>query len=291
MDRWPYPEDDEPPRTQPPSWHCPEGLCECNPTDHLEAARFAVLLCNERGERMSGARYRIRRGSEVLSDAHADGDGWAIVELPHPKQMVRIEWAPGTTPLSRRYPFRQQYVVDAAAHPPARANLHRLHNLGFHSWTHTARNVRSFKQRYGILTPDEDLASIENSVTLFHDEALVPAVSERGEVFPPLAPKPPPLRPAGVLQPPPPAVFLTLVDSSSNPLGRMRFVLRTDEREDGGTTDRDGCLPFDIYHLDQHSNVTLFVDTENAGEKELDVQLPAPERPGRHTLWLQSWYP
>jgi hypothetical protein len=291
MNPWPYSDEEEPSSYRPPTWHCPEGLCECTPADHQQSAHFAVQLCNEFGERMAGARYRIRRGREVMVDSCADTHGWAIVELSHPSRSVRIEWAPGDTPASPRFPFRERYVVKVASHAPEQANLHRLHNLGFHSWMYAFRNVRSFNQRYGLVTNDEELASIEPSLKLFHDEALLPVVSPTGELLPTEPSPPPPLQPAGLLQPPPPAVFLTLVDTSSGAVGATNFVLHTLERKIFGRTENDGGLPFDIYQLGVGGRVTLQVTTKDAGAKELEVPLDIPQRPGRYTLWLQSWYP
>src|SRR5690606_14511851 len=42
MDPWPYADEEEPSPYRPPTWHCPEGLCECTAAEHQQSAQFAV---------------------------------------------------------------------------------------------------------------------------------------------------------------------------------------------------------------------------------------------------------
>lgn len=288
MDRWTYPNSTEPPPDRPPSWDCPEGLCTCKPSLHLGASQFSVLLCNEHGERMPGARYRVMSRGVVVEDACADNFGWANVDMSRAQQFVWIEWAPSTMPQSPRFPFRQRYVVAVEAHE--QPNLHRLHNLGFWVWSRTSRNVRSFKQRYELTRDRGELSDVEAHLKSFHDAALLPTVTPAGQVTVPPPPSPPPLQPAGVLQPPPPALFLTFVDTSSNAMGNREFSLSVAATAATGTLEVDGALPFDVYRLGTPATFLLSTMTTSAGRKELGVELNLPEHPGRYTLWLQSWY-
>lgn len=174
---WAYPDDvedvvsDDP----TPAWACPEGLCECRPSDGAAKTIVHKLhLYDEEAKPMGDARVRVIRGGRVmnLDTPNASGDGTLQVTLPEDSTMLRVDWAPADMPDEPRYPFQKIYHL-ALAVEPREATFQRMHNLGFAAFPDPEDNVRDFQRRYARTSTGawEDIAG---DVRSFHDDGTMP---------------------------------------------------------------------------------------------------------------------
>lgn len=180
---WPY--DDKPTvsSADEPTWKCPGGLCECHPPD-LEAddLEFSIMLCDESGKSMPGARVRIIQQDRVLNedDPNADSDGWITALVKRSPETVLLEWAPADTPQEPRYPYRCEYYVELAEDDREEAARRRLSNLGFSLAFDLEGNVRRFQDEFNYEETGV-LSDIEADLISFHDEATVPETDDEDE--------------------------------------------------------------------------------------------------------------
>ena len=180
---WPY--DDKPTVSTAgePTWKCPGGLCECHPPDlEAEDLEFSIMLCNESGESMPGARVRVIQQDRVLNedDPNADSDGWITTLVKRSPETVLLEWAPADTPKEPRYPYRCEYCVELAENDREEAARRRLSNLGFSLAFDLEGNVRHFQDEFNYENTGV-LADIEPDLKSFHDEATVPELDEEND--------------------------------------------------------------------------------------------------------------
>lgn len=182
---WPY-DDLYPPEPlgSMPSWDCPEGTCACPGAAEEETHEIAVMLCDEHGRRMGGARCRVTQPG-YLDDGEplvADDDGWLIVLVEGHVQQLMIAWAPADTPLLDELPHRRRYHVDLQIRPHGDRSeevRRRLHNLGFSELPTLRQNIAFFQHHYGLRVSGE-VQDVLPFVSLFHDQAQVPQTDPDG---------------------------------------------------------------------------------------------------------------
>ncbi len=198
MSDWPYEADVSEAPPLEPTWACPEGLCDCHPLTDVEPLELAVMLCDENGTRMPGARCRVLLGDRVINEdqPNADGNGWLSTSVPRPVASGVLEWAPASTPIEERYPYRVRYQVLLGTEAN-RAAEHRLANLGFVGGASLRDHVEAVQRQYGLSPVTGELRDIARELRAFHDEARLPPVPADRAPTAPVPPAPPP--------PPPPA--------------------------------------------------------------------------------------
>jgi hypothetical protein len=105
---WPY-ENEEPMHVPGPGlyWECPDGTCECGRLEEGELRESRVLLTDELGMEVPGARCRVLHAGRVLNEdaPYADAEGWLTVTVRYPLRTVTLEWAPPELPRGRGTPF------------------------------------------------------------------------------------------------------------------------------------------------------------------------------------------
>jgi N-acetylmuramoyl-L-alanine amidase len=176
---WPYPtEDGHHPEELPskPTWECPDKTCQCQaPTGKRDKLEFSVLLVDEHGASMPGARCRVHCNGVIVNEdePYANGDGWITAVVAHAPESVLVEWAPLEMPDEPRYPFQKRYFVDLREDDPDEASRRRLHNLGFSDFFTMEENVCDFQEEYGYDVTGK-LDDIRGDLEDFHDDPCLP---------------------------------------------------------------------------------------------------------------------
>lgn len=188
---WPYPPPPEPIEAPKPTWDCPGGTCVCHPTlgpnDRVE---LSILLCDMNGQRMGGARCRVWARGKVINHEmpYANAHGWVTISQRVLPDTLLVEWAPADTPMGDCLPHRTRCRTTLSASSPREArtaDLARLSNLGF-SVGHTPEDhVQSFQETYRYTKVDGELRHIRQELRLYHDQTLLPRMSETGSVSSP----------------------------------------------------------------------------------------------------------
>ena len=193
MSDWPYEDRVHVKRAPELSWQCPEEMCTCHPPIDPQPFEHAVMLCDEHGVRMPGARCRVIVGGHEINHEHpnADGSGWLSFTVYRELTTALLEWAPGSLPQDERYPYRLVYNLQIGE--GREASRRRLSNLGFVGGT-LRDNVEAFQRQYGLKPVTGELGDIEEELHSFHDEARLPPVpaDQAPDVVVPAAPPPPP---------------------------------------------------------------------------------------------------
>ena len=179
---WPYEEQEPTVVASGPTWVCPGSTCQCNaPKETDKKSPFSVLLRDHNGEIMQGARCRLFIDGRLVNDdkPYADGDGRLRLELGHTPTMVRIEWAPSDTPIEPVYPYRKAYFADLREDSPREAARRRLHNLGFGHYGTLSENIKEFQREHGYPYVNGRLEDVEDDLTRYHDEGVLPSPPPR----------------------------------------------------------------------------------------------------------------
>jgi N-acetyl-anhydromuramyl-L-alanine amidase AmpD len=174
---WPY--EDADPFDVPikePSWECPDGTCACHPVEEGEPREIRILLLDELGREMPGARCRVLSQGRILNEdqPNANGEGWLSVTVTRPIRLVTLEWAPQGTPLGPKYPFRKRYHADLKEEDDRLSLRRRLHNLGFSRHEQEEDNVKEFQRTFGYEEITGAMEDIREDLLKFHDEGGFP---------------------------------------------------------------------------------------------------------------------
>ncbi|NUP05232.1 MAG: hypothetical protein HOW73_04130 [Polyangiaceae bacterium] len=183
---WPYDEvePEHEPASSTPTWECPGGECACNAVAaEDELFEYSLLLLDELGEPMPGARCRvILGGCDIHEDAWADGVGWVTFTFKHVPKTVWVEWAPKTLPREPIYPFRRRVHIHLPeSEDQTEAARRRLGNLGFSQGPTLEDDVAAFQSCFEYERITADIEDIADDLEVYHDQARAP---RRGEIAP-----------------------------------------------------------------------------------------------------------
>ncbi|APR77722.1 Hypothetical protein A7982_03069 [Minicystis rosea] len=160
-----------------PTWECASGFCAC-PGGHehdVEPTKFSILLCDEHARRMPNARVRVLADGILANEDQPYADGKGHIELTWRRlpELVLIEWAPESTPLEPRYPFRKRHYVDLSAVDREEAARRRLHNLGYAQRPDLEGNIGDFQRAYARRETGK-LEDEETRLIRFNDDKALP---------------------------------------------------------------------------------------------------------------------
>lgn len=179
---WPYDEPREADDTEPPTWECPGGTCECHPVvDDAELVDHTIYFFDHHTERMPGARCRVLENGRMINlDApFAKGDGSVSVRIKPTTRHLFLEWAPGDVPQSPYLPYRSRYNVTLGEDTHERVQL-RLANLGFVAERDLGGNVADFERGYTYADPPtREPSSIETLLVGYHDSGALPPIGTK----------------------------------------------------------------------------------------------------------------
>ncbi|MCC6528535.1 MAG: LysM peptidoglycan-binding domain-containing protein [Polyangiaceae bacterium] len=176
---WPY-EDEDPAAAAEPTWDCPEGLCVCHdPAPEPERRSHTLVLYDERGFRMPGARVRVYEHGRLLTKepCKANGAGEVEVQIRPSTKTLRVVWAPPDVPQLAWLPFRRRYHAALGA-GSTQPTDRRLANLGFGESRSRQENVRAYQRAYGEFETGEP-SHVSAELQTRHDHGQLPPFSPK----------------------------------------------------------------------------------------------------------------
>ena len=174
---WPFPPPIGPPPSSLPTWSCPEGTCDCHPSDESDGrVPHTIVFYDPSGHRMPGARCMIYEFGRAITSpvTAANGAGELVIELGRHTSSLWVEWCPADLPTGAGMPYAKRYHVELQAHPVAG----RLSNLGFAAGPRLSDNVSSYQLAQGLPVTGHPV-DIADDLRAKHDGgALVPFARE-----------------------------------------------------------------------------------------------------------------